>query len=202
ISESRVDTPEGLPPPAGDIEQLVTTRIGRFLSEPARVFEALAPYVETAAQQRQMLHRAAELAANWPALKPRQLRPILAALIQRIVVHIDRVDIQLLPSRVAALLRDTLRGPTSADTADVEEQPLVLPVPAQLRRVGFGIRMLIDQAAVPGHAAKADPLAFRTVPEIPCNTRATRVPEPFRRYQCPCEPQMASFVSKAVLDNH
>jgi len=72
ISDSRADTPDGLRIPAGDIEGLVTTRIGQLLSETAKVFEALAPQVETAAQQRQMLHRAAELAANWPALKPRQ----------------------------------------------------------------------------------------------------------------------------------
>src|SRR3954451_2574022 len=57
ISESRADTPDGLRIPAGDIEQLVMTRIGQFLSEPARVSEALAPHIETAAQQRHMLHR-------------------------------------------------------------------------------------------------------------------------------------------------
>jgi hypothetical protein len=163
ISESRVDAPDGLRTPAGDIEQLVMTRIGQLLSEPAKVFEALAPQVKTAAQQRQMLHRAAELAASWPALKPMQLRRMLAALIQRIVVHIDRVDIQLLPSRIAALLRDALPGPTSADTRDVEEQPLVMSVPGQLRRVGFGIRILIDQAAAPGHAAKADPKLIKLI---------------------------------------
>src|SRR6266436_2128103 len=58
ISESRADAPDGLRIPAGDIEHLVTTRIGQFLSEPARLFEALASQVETAAPQRYMLHRA------------------------------------------------------------------------------------------------------------------------------------------------
>jgi hypothetical protein len=162
ISESRVDAPDGLRTPAGDIEQLVMTRIGQLLSEPARLFEALAPHVETAARQRHMLHRAAELAANWSALKPMQLRPMLAALIQRIVVHIDRVDIQLLPSRLAALLRDELPGPTSAGSAD-DEQPLVLSVPAQLRRVGFGIRMLIDGVGQPGRAARVDPKLIKLI---------------------------------------
>jgi site-specific DNA recombinase len=55
IRDGRADAPDGLRIPAGDIEQLVTTRIGQFLSEPARLFEALAPQVETAAQQRHML---------------------------------------------------------------------------------------------------------------------------------------------------
>src|SRR6202040_3149024 len=126
ISESRADTPDGLRTPAGDIEQLVMTRIGQFLSEPARLFEVLAPHVETAAQQRHMLHRAAELAANWPALKPSQLRRILAALIQRVIVRVERIDMLLLPSRVAALLRDGLPEPISATSTDDEEHPLIL----------------------------------------------------------------------------
>jgi site-specific DNA recombinase len=155
ISESRVDAPDGLRIPAGEIEQLVTTRIGQLLSEPAQIFEVLAPQVETAAQQRHMLHRAAELAANWSELRPIQLRPMLAALIRRIVVHIDRIDIHLLPNRLAAVLRDESSWLTSPDTAD-EQQPLILSVPAQLRRVGFGIKILIDEASARGHAAKAD----------------------------------------------
>jgi site-specific DNA recombinase len=163
ISESRADAPGGLRIPAGDIEQLVTTRIGTLLSEPAQVFEVLAHHVETTVQQRRMLHRAAELAANWSALKPMQLRPMLSSLVQRMVVRIDRIDIQLLPSRLAALLRDELPGSTSADTADDEEQPLVLSVPAQLRRVGFGIRMLIDETASPARAARADPKLIKLI---------------------------------------
>jgi site-specific DNA recombinase len=163
ISESRPDAPDGLRIPAGDFEQLVMTRIGQFLSEPAKVFEALAPHVETAAQQRHMLHRAAELAANWPALKPSQLRSILAALIQRVVVRVARIDIHLLPSRIAGLLRDGSPGPASASTEPDKEQPVVLSVPVQLRRVGFGIKMLIDETASPGRAARPDPRLIKLI---------------------------------------
>jgi site-specific DNA recombinase len=38
-----------------------------------------------------------------------------------------------------------------------------LSVPAQLRRVGFGIRMLIDGAVSSGHAAKADPKLIKLI---------------------------------------
>ncbi len=88
---------------------------------------------------------------------------MLSSLVQCIVVRIDRIDIQLLPSGIAALLRDELPGSTSADTADDEEQPLVLSVPARLRRVGFGIRMLIDEAASPGRAARPDPKLIKLI---------------------------------------
>jgi site-specific DNA recombinase len=163
ISESRSDAVEGLRIPAGDIEQLVTIRIGQFLSEPARLFEALAPQVETAAQQRHMLHRATELAATWSELKPVQSRPMLAALIKRIVVRVERIDLLLLPSRIAGLLRDGSPGPASASTELEKEQPVVLSVPVQLRRVGFGIKMLIDETASPGRAARPDPRLIKLI---------------------------------------
>src|SRR5437764_35085 len=147
ISESRADAVDGLRIPAGDLEQLVMSRIGQFLSEPARLSETLAPHAETAAQQRHMLHRAAELAANWPALQPRQLRPMLAALIQRVIVRVERIDLLLLPSRIARLLRDGSPGPASASIARDKEQPVVFSVPVQLRRLGFGLKMLIDETA-------------------------------------------------------
>jgi hypothetical protein len=56
----------------------------------------------------------------------------------------------------AALLLDELLAQPAAGSVDDQEQPLVLSVPAQLRRVGFGIRMLIDEAALPGRAARPD----------------------------------------------
>jgi len=64
-------------------------------------------------------------------------------------------SIQLRPHRLAALLRDELSGPTSPETAD-EEQRLILSIPAQLLRVGFGTKMLIDETASPGRAARPD----------------------------------------------
>ncbi|HYU12674.1 MAG TPA: recombinase family protein [Stellaceae bacterium] len=154
ITGSRGKVPEGLRIPAGEIEQLVTARIGELLSDPARLSEALACCIETAGQQQHLQQRAAELAASWSTLPASRLRPMLATVIQRIVVPPERVDIQLLPSRLGALLLDKSYRPTS--TADDDERPIILSAPAQLRRVGRGIKMVIDEAVAPGRAAKPD----------------------------------------------
>ncbi len=154
ITGSRGKAPEGLRIPAGEIEQLVTARIGELLSDPARLSEALACCIETAGQQQHLQQRAAELAASWSTLPASRLRPMLATVIERIVVPPERVDIQLLPSRLGALLLDKSCRPTS--TADDHERPIILSAPAQLRRVGRGIKMVIDEAAAPGRAAKPD----------------------------------------------
>jgi DNA invertase Pin-like site-specific DNA recombinase len=160
ISKGRADAPDALRLPAGEIEQLIVTRLGQLFSEPARISEAITAQVEAVAQQRYLLQRAAELAATWSAMTVMQMRPMLTTLIQRIVVGVDRVDIQLLPSRIAALLRD---GPISKGPVDEQEQPIILSVPAQLRRAGLGIRILIDEAASPGRAAKADPKLIKLI---------------------------------------
>jgi hypothetical protein len=154
ITGNRGKAPEGLRIPAGEIEQLVTARIGELLSGPARLSEALACCIETAGQQQHLQQRAAELAASWSTLSASRLRPMLATVIERIVVRPERVDIQLLPSRLGALLLDKSCRPTS--TADNDERPIILSAPAQLRRVGRGIKMVIDEAAGPGRAAKPD----------------------------------------------
>ena len=154
ITGNRGKAPEGLRIPAGEIEQLVTARIGELLSGPARLSEALACCIETAGQQQHLQQRAAELAASWSTLSASRLRPMLATVIERIVVRPERVDIQLLPSRLGALLLDKSCRPTS--TADNDERPIILSAPAQLRRVGRGIKMVIDEAAAPGRAAKPD----------------------------------------------
>jgi hypothetical protein len=118
------------------------------LSDPARLSEALACCIETAGQQQHLQQYAAELAASWSALPASRLRPILATVIARIVVRPERVDIELLPSGLGALLLGTSYPP--ANTAEHDEQPITLSAPAQLRRSGVGIRMVIDEAAGPG----------------------------------------------------
>jgi DNA invertase Pin-like site-specific DNA recombinase len=163
-NESRANAPEALRIPSGDIERLVVTRMGQFFSEPARLAETLAHHLGTAAQQRRLLQRAAALAANWSTLPAAQLRTMLTALVQRIVVAVDRMDIQLLPSRIVAVLRNgSSPEPIPTAAAPSEEQPIVLSVPAQFRRVGLGIRLLVGGEALPGQASKADPKLIKLI---------------------------------------
>jgi len=155
ITESRADAPDGLRIPAGDIEQVVTAQIGQLLCDPARLFEVLAPCLGNAVEQQHIVQRAGDLAATWSALPAGQLRGRLATLIRRIEVRVDRVVIELLPSRLGAVLRDAPQGTTSTIPPG-EEQPIILSVAAELRRAGLGMVMVVDGAAAPGRAARPD----------------------------------------------
>jgi site-specific DNA recombinase len=77
-------------------------------------------------------------------------RVVLTALIERIEVGRDRIDIRLLPPRLHLLL-DAAAPPSQGATEDETE---ILSAPVRLRRVGREIRMMIDG---PGPLAAAKP---------------------------------------------
>ena len=96
----------------------------------------------------QLVARAAQMGKRWSELPPARTRTVLTALIERVDVGVDRVDIHLRPTGLSALF-DT------AVTPSLREEPVILAVPARLSRAGMEIRMLID-ATDPVAAVKPD----------------------------------------------
>src|SRR5262245_9166901 len=78
-------------------------------------------------------------------------RAVLTALIDRIAVGVDRIDIRLCLGQLGALL-DVAVPPTQGVTDDGIQ---ILSIPVRLRRTGSEIRMLID-ATDPFVAARPD----------------------------------------------
>jgi hypothetical protein len=67
-------------------------------------------------------------------------RAVLAALIERIEVRVDQIDIRLRPSRLGALLD----GAATPSQGVNDEETEILSVRVRLRRAGREIRMVID----------------------------------------------------------
>jgi hypothetical protein len=61
-------------------------------------------------------------------------------LIERVEVRVDQIDIHLRPTRLNALFDAAVPPPQGV----LEEETVILSVPARLRRAGMEIRMLID----------------------------------------------------------
>src|SRR2546430_616958 len=106
IVGARADAAESLRIPAAEIEQIVTNRIRRLLSEPASVFEIFAAEVGEPMLQQNLIARAAELASKFDQTSPLRMRVLLLTLVQRVDMHPDEVIIHLRPRRLAALLDD------------------------------------------------------------------------------------------------
>jgi hypothetical protein len=75
------------------------------------------------------------------------MRRLLLALIPRIEVHPDHVDIQIAPGNIAGVLRgDYSKLPTACD-AFQKDDCLILTITACLKRSGKEMKMLIDGEA-------------------------------------------------------
>jgi site-specific DNA recombinase len=147
ITQGRSDAPEGWRVPAADLEQLVGDRLCGFLSSEAEVYHAIEPHLGRGCPATRLIARAGDLAAHWYDLSPTDRRAVLGALLARIEVHQERVDLQLAPARLADLLAcDTsdLRGLAAA--AEASGERLSLSIQAKLKRVGLGMKMVVPGA--------------------------------------------------------
>jgi DNA invertase Pin-like site-specific DNA recombinase len=146
--------------PAGDVERLVAERLCQFLSSEAEVFATLGSGTGDAAVQRGLLDRAARLARGWAALSEPQRRTTLRDLLARVELHADRLDLHLLPSRLADLLRGDADGAgQSAPSGTEARSALILSVPVTLRRAGREMALVVG--AEPGAPPTPDPALLR-----------------------------------------
>jgi site-specific DNA recombinase len=151
ITKDQTGGSAGLRVPAGEIEQLVTSRVRQWLLDPGSIYKATSARFPHPSAQQRLVARAAEIGNRWPELPVTRRRAVLTALIERIAVGLNQIDIHLRPIRLTALL-DTTATQLQGVTADEVQ---ILSVPVQLRRAGREIRMRID-GPDPFAAAKPD----------------------------------------------
>jgi site-specific DNA recombinase len=140
FTKDRTETSAGRRIPAVEIEQLVSARVHGWLLDPGTIYKSTAAGLRDSSMQQRLVARAADLAKHWPELPVARKRAVLAALIERIEVKVDQIDIHLRPLRLCALL-DLPATPSQGVNDDEIE---LLSVPARLRRSGREIRMVID----------------------------------------------------------
>ena len=94
----------------------------------------MAPRSVHSAQQ--LVVRAGRIGRQWFELPPARKRTVLTALIERVEVRVDQIDIHLRQMGLGSLFNLSV-------APSVSEETLILSVPARLRRAGMEIRMLI-----------------------------------------------------------
>src|SRR5215468_9208184 len=109
----------------GEIEQAVTSCLrGQWLVDPGSVYQAIR--LADPSAQRRLIARAEEIGRSWPELPAARQRTFLAAMIERIDVGANRIDIHVRPARLGMLL-DIAATPLSSATDD-EAQILSVPI--------------------------------------------------------------------------
>jgi len=129
--------------PAGDLEGLVVNRLRDFFANPAALLDVIeAP----GSAQRQLIERGCQVAEELSTEAPDKAKAKLMALMCRITIRSDRIEIALSRGRTAELLTGVsieLAGHHQR-LAPASHDVMTLRVPARLRRVGREMRMLVE----------------------------------------------------------
>ena len=126
----------------------MTSRMRQWLVDPGSVYQATR--LADPSAQRRLIARAAEIGRSWPELPAARQRAFLTALIKRIDVVANRIDIHLRPTRLGMV--DIAATPSPGETDDETQ---ILSVPIELRCSGREIKLLIERAD-PFATAKPD----------------------------------------------
>src|SRR6516162_10556168 len=122
----------------------------RAPSRSGSIYKSPSAQLPDASMQQRLVARAADIGKHWPELPVARKRTVLTALIERIEVRLDQIDIRLRPARLNALL-----DAAAISRGVNDEETELLSVPVRRRRAGREIRMVID-GTDPFAAAKPD----------------------------------------------
>ena len=145
--------------PAANIEALLTGRLRAWLADSVAVLNASQWRRPDAVTQTRLLDEAARLASSWQDLPAERLRAILRAIVTRVQVHFDRVEVTLGQMGVAMWLNgQNQQQPAHPSGNDDERHPTVLTIPARLKRTGIEMRLVVEDGSEP---ANIDPVLVR-----------------------------------------
>jgi site-specific DNA recombinase len=143
--------------PAAQVETLVASRLRAWLADPVAVLKAVQCCGHDAIGQRRLLDEAARLTAAWQDLDAEHLRALLFAVVSKVQVHSDRIEVTLDQMGLALWLK-TKQQPAHPGGYDRERHLEVLTIRARLKRTGIEMRMVVEDGT---ELANIDPVLVR-----------------------------------------
>jgi site-specific DNA recombinase len=141
INGPRADAPKGRRTPAGEIEQLVTERICQMFQDEALILDTVTAHTDDLPEQKWLMAKILNMATEWPNKTPAETRQLLLALIVRIDVLPEQVDIQIRPSALVQIAAEKNLTPLVTNGPTI-----TLSVAAKLKRTGMETKMIIEGA--------------------------------------------------------
>lgn len=124
--------------PAGEIEKLIPIKLESFFSSADQIVSALAQEGDDLGATRTLIRAAAGYAKLLEGNSPSSLSETLAAILTRILVHADSIDIQINRTKFRAHLlgSDGTKPQVTGAMLDSSQQPLTLTIETRLKRCG------------------------------------------------------------------
>jgi site-specific DNA recombinase len=132
--------------PAGNLESLVINRLRAFFADQGAVLDAVCNEHPDGTNQKRLISRGRQIAEELPTMASDHIRAMLMALVARVDLKSDRVEIKMHRRSLVELLHMqatrpiTQGGKSEKDSGDI----LTLKVKARLQRVGREMRMLVE----------------------------------------------------------
>jgi len=146
IKGHRGTSPLGRRVPAGELERSVEDRLGAFLRSEPEVYAAIEPEGKDTTESSGLIARAMELAQTWPELPPAERRRMLLALLVRVDIHRESIEIRVLARGLLSILRGEATLPDRPRKEESTPRTICWTIPVRLRRIGIEKRLLIDGA--------------------------------------------------------
>ena len=134
--------------PAGNLEGLVIDRLRVFFADPGAVLDAIDDELGCGSGQHQLIERGRQAAEELEVQAPDKVKSILVTLACRVVINLDRIDVNISRRRLAAFLAEQSINPTMIDQRRERDTSadVTLVVPARLKRVGREMKMLVENS--------------------------------------------------------
>jgi site-specific DNA recombinase len=156
------DQSKGRRLPAGNLENLVLTKLRYFLVDQGAILDVIRNEHVDGARQKLLIARARQFAEELVTMAPDQTRATLMALLSRVDIEPDRVEIKMRRRSLVELLHaQSIDLTNQGGKSDNEsEDILTLTVKARLQRVGREMRMLVENS---DDRTSADPGLLRII---------------------------------------
>jgi site-specific DNA recombinase len=142
------DRSQGRRIPAGNLEKLVISKLRAFLADQGAILDVIRDDHADGAGQNRLIKRGRQIADELESLTPDLIRAMLMALVSRVDIKPDRVEIKACKRRLVELLHaqsiDAIMQGGESDKGS--EDVLTLTVRARLQRVGREMRMLVENS--------------------------------------------------------
>jgi len=104
VREAKGNRAGGWRIPAGDLEGLVINRLRNFFADPAALLDLAGAEAHFGSGQRQLIERGRQVAEELSTETPDKAKATLMALLCRMMIYSDRIEIALCRGRAAELL--------------------------------------------------------------------------------------------------